>query len=1770
MSVSNHISVCTLAKSCLLILTFGLANLAQACVTADVVALDQVFYYNRLGAMNPSGMIFALKRDVVSSTSGSGLTAGNVRLRSDKRPRPLVLRVNEGDCLTVNFTNLLNPIVPPPAAPHVAGAVGAVVPDPAGAENSGPATRSASFHVMGMQASDIISDASNVGNNTSGLAAPGESKTYTFYAQKEGTYFAYSTAATTGGEGNGGSLAHGLFGAVNVENKGSEWYRSQVTEQDMTLATTSSTQSDGKYYPVIDYNAVYPAVETRKLPEQLILTSNSDGSTKATMSSLSSHIGFIAADIGKTLVGTIGKARIDEVFADGSAKVTVIDAFASEIPPYSWKIEGSVSHPLAGIPILNMRDSSGSIVHSDLNAIITGSTGGAFDATEEPKNAIYPDRTDPFREFTVIFHDEIKAVQAFPAWYNDPVLIHTLHAVRDGFGINYGTGGIGSEIIANRLGLGPMKDCVECKGEEFFLTSWVMGDPAMIVDMPASVNANGKGVVDNPQFATKVYFPDDPSNVHHSYLNDRVKFRNLHAGPKEHHIFHLHAHQWLHSPDSDNSAYLDSQSLGAGSGYTYEIAHHGSGNRNHTIGDSIFHCHFYTHFAQGMWELWRVHDVLETGTVLDADGRPAQGARALPDHEIKAGTPIPAVVPMPTMAMAPQPSAKAEIEYVAGADGKLTPTGEVKLPDVSLDKPALGNPGYPFFVAGVTGHRPPHPPMDTVKDGGLPRHVVTGGTATSRQDRENFNKIIDTMAAKKLPENGTPWERQAMIFHGGDGTTVGPKQYATPKPDGSGGTFKVNGLPAKPGAPFADPCIDDAQQAVTGKDRFYHAAAIQLDVKMNKLGWHFPQQRILTLFNDVSDTLAGIKPPEPMFFRANSGDCITFEHTNLLPNTYEKDDFQVTTPTDIIGQHIHLVKFDVMSSDGSGNGWNYEDGTFSPQEVHERLEAINTPEGAWQEPYAVNQSQVQKPKVCTLANFKEGGGDCIQTTVQRWYADDVTNNIGEDRTLRTVFSHDHFGPSTHQHPGLYAGLVIEPAGSKWKHNESGVALGARNDGGPTTWQAIIEPPSGQKPYREFLLEMGDFSLAYRADKTPVNPPGREEDGLHNLVSLAATCPGGAPRPCPEAISADDPGTMTVNYRNEPIATRINNGANKQTAGLAGDLSFAFESRTDRAIPELNSQPKFDATTKTPPPLTNNVMGGDPFTPLLKTYAGDKVQIRILQGAHEEGHNFSAHNMKWLFEPSLKDSGYKGSQMVGISEHFEFEVEAVDKVKANVPWSDTAYFPGSATDDIWNGLWGIMRTYNGKGAFDAQYPAPTLAKLSSNPKGGVLPVMTCAKKADGTLVDPTCVTYDGICPSNAPAINFKVHAFLAKDLLGGPLVYNKAAGLSDSGAIMYVRDGDFATTTTTTTAKVNGVKTTTKTTVTRLKTGVPIEPLMLRARAGDCITMVLVNHLPADLSSTQADGYSTLPMIVEGFNNNDILPSSYVGLTPQLLEFDSLTGSGLNIGHNPKLWTAGKPATAAPGQTVNYKWYAGREIVKNGNRFAEPVEYGAVNLMPSDRIKQTSKGAIAALVIEPLGSTWVEDMNSRASATVTQANGAGYFREHVLIFQDDLNLQQNGVAVPNTAESEDPEDSGQKGFNYRTEPLWARMGYAANTPLSLTHNKDFSAVLKGDPETPIFKSKAGDPVRLRVLHPGGHARNHVFQVHGHGWQEASFTNGSTVMGKNNWSEWMGSEAGIGAGSHLNLMLTNGAGGYYGTKGDYLYRDQASFQFDNGLWGIFRVE
>ena len=1622
-------------------------------IKADVVALDQAIVYNRLGTINPNGMIYALKKDVVAINAANGLVAGNVKVRADKRPRPLVLRMNIGDCLQVNFTNLLSPTPRSSNNPP---------------SDDQPATRTAGVHVIGMELLNIGSDGSNVGVNPPSLVAPNGSAVYTFTASKEGNNLMYSTATTTGGEGDGGTLAEGLFGSVNVEPRGAEWYRSQLSAAEMTAATIGTT---AKGQPLLDYNK------------------------------------------------------------------------------------------------LKMLDAGNNIVAGDLNAIITGPNKGRFPAGTYRPNATSPDRDQPFREFTVVYHDEIQTVQAFPQ-FEDPQLKHTLKSVADKFAINYGTGGVGAEILANRLGVGPMWNCTECKFEEFFLSAWAVGDPAQIVDIPANTK-NPDGTLKLGRKATKVLYPDDPSNVHHSYIGDHVKMRVVHAGPKEHHIHHLHAHQWLQTPDDDNSTYLDSQALGPGYAFTTEISHGGTGNRNQTVGDSIFHCHFYPHFAEGMWELWRAHDVFEKGTVLNANGTAAAGSRALPDGEIIAGTPTPAIVPLPTIAMA------------------LMPTAAV--------------PGYPFFVPGLAGHRPPKPPLDTIDNGGLPRHIITGGTFTHVENRLDFSKDLVTAIAQSIAETGTTKEIAAMVMH---------EKRLNPSftPENVAANFILNGRPRKPGAPYADPCVDDLGNA-KGKARIYKAAAFELDIKLNKAGWHFPQSRILSLWQDVGPTQAGTKPPEPFFFRANTNDCITFYHTNLVPGYYEQDDFQVRTPTDIVGQHIHLVKFDVTSSDGSGNGFNYEDGTFSPHEVLERIAAI------------------RKQNTCTASDTRNGTLTCpvaknhpffgtpgAQTTVQRWFADDTLNNNNKDRTLRTVFTHDHFGPSTHQQAGLYAGLVTEPEGSIWKNVETGVQLGTRqtSDGGPTSWQANIIELDPSKSHKEFLFEFADFQLAYEAGRG-IGPGGIAVPDPQGAI-FPPECPPGFTAPCPEAISAADTGTMSVNYRNEPIALRIRDPqTNTQAAGAAGDLSKVYKSNINRADPDFNTQPNFY------PDLTKGVRQGDPFTPLLRAYENDKVQIRILVGAHEETHNMTINGHKWLHQPgtpqdplAINNSGWRNSQMAGISEHFEF-ITGKESIMGNKPFIDYLYQNSASVDGQWNGVWGIFRVYNGRGggiqadlqtlpnnpegaaplttndtSFAAETAFPTGATdfldisdpsvlLDAAPtmdttlmSTGMLQTLSTMSPTTQSMTDIGIIPLDenmvvtslasdfatgktfatGICPTNAPKRNIGVTAVDASALPGGKLIYNSRAGnggaLNDPTAIMYFRDSDI---------DYYG----------KVKAGVPIEPLVVRARAGECINFTLTNRLPKNL--LDLPGNNGWAPIVDGFNANQVRPSNQVGLHPQLVAYNVVNSDGKNVGFNPN-------QTVGPNGVARYRWYAG-DIVINGNqRIATPIEFGATNLISSDPMKHSNKGAIGSMIIEPQGATWIEDAGSRAQATVTKTDGTT-FREFVVQFQTDINMRfADGTPVPNVADEEDPEDSGQKAINYRTEPLWKRMNYAPQTPVEQTRDFDFTNVLTnaqvgGDPQTPVFKAKAGENVRFRVLSANGHMRNTVFNLHGHFWQEEPYTNNSKEIGNNPLSEHKGAQYGIGPSSHYEINPVNGAGGARRVAGDYLYRDQMSFKFDSGLWGIFRV-
>jgi hypothetical protein len=407
-----------------------------------------------------------------------------------------------------------------------------------------------------------------------------------------------------------------------------------------------------------------------------------------------------------------------------------------------------------------------------------------------------------------------------------------------------------------------------------------------------------------------------------------------------------------------------------------------------------------------------------------------------------------------------------------------------------------------------------------------------------------------------------------------------------------------------------------------------------------------------------------------------------------------------------------------------------------------------------------------------------GGGDewdGAQTTVELWAVDPLLNNEGVDRTLRTVFTHDHFSPSTHQQAGLYAGLVIEPDDSLW-YLPDGTRMNTRLDGGPTSWHGYVVPKDPKDSYREFMLEFQDLQLAYAKGsrdnrsslifdprktkdasaafdlsqavqinafqyyvdelnnrRLPVGnngPAGKQVAGFTDLfpqfgiplspqanvtvadkdvqwtITEAAGQVNGGLQYIVRAVRQNQIINVTVpvivqmlvytpdinrvgrirrcitlrrqfQYRQRcsfaqlvsqnQLAHSLNYGepcrfgwrTRRQAAAVdptnfpkeQTDPSLVFAS-IPRADPNLNIQPDGKVPGFPTDSLVPNAQADDPYTPLLEGYANDKIQIRTLVGAHTQSHAFEIHGVKWLFEPSYKNSGYRNAQLMGLSEHFE--------------------------------------------------------------------------------------------------------------------------------------------------------------------------------------------------------------------------------------------------------------------------------------------------------------------------------------------------------------------------------------------------------------------------------------------------------------------------------------------------------------------------------------
>ena len=805
------------------------------------------------------------------------------------------------------------------------------------------------------------------------------------------------------------------------------------------------------------------------------------------------------------------------------------------------------------------------------------------------------------------------------------------------------------------------------------------------------------------------------------------------------------------------------------------------------------------------------------------------------------------------------------------------------------------HPGYPNFINGQFGHEPLQPPLGIL-------------------DKNNENKI-----------EPSPKEEANFVDH------------------------------AAPGALYTDTCPCCTDETI----KVFEIAAVQAKLIYNRFGWHDPQGRFFVLKEDIEreGTLdhylekveSGEIRPEPLVIRVNAGDCIEIRLTNFLPEFIGGNAFQRKTLTDIVGYHIHLVKFDTIVSDGSANGWN------------------------------------------NIAGARK-----CETLIERFFANEELN---------TVFFHDHLFANMHQQHGMFGAVIVEPAGAVFLDPKTGEPLKSGT-------KAVIRTADG-KSFREFALFLHDFALLFDRDGKPLNPPEH---------------PG----------SDDDPGVMGINYRCDPMPERLK---------IKNDPAHIFSS----------------------------FVYGDPDTPILETYPGEPIRIRLLDGAHEEQHVFNIAGLPWRKEITDSSSPVVQSQTIGISEAFNLHIDE--------PYTagDYLYYSGGI-DDLWLGLWGIIRAY--------AVPHKNLLPLC-----GIRPIAPPRTPPNGAVIR-----------------KFEIAAIQKN------LIYNRF-GDHDPEGLLFVPMN-----------QAHDVMCGKK---------VPI-PLILRANAGDWIEVTLHNLFDPDIP-IRYNEYPSVPL------DCPHKPSNRVSLNPQFLKYDPIASSGINVGYNAI------EQTAAPGESIKYLWHADREC--------------GTSLLTSfgDLRNHRHHGLFGAIMIEPFGSMYYNSIrtvteNYKDEAVIT-APGVETFREFVLFAHNGIRLlDKDGMLIKTTEQDHmdgegghgapDHEDTGEKGYNYRSERFFNRL---KRVPII---SKIFDSKTHGDPATPVLKSYIGERVIIRLIMPADKPRNISFTLHGHQWK---------AQPDDPFSRTIPIQGAISVGNVFNIEPERTE-----CPGDYLYRSGSlRWDIESGMWGIFRV-
>jgi manganese oxidase len=679
-----------------------------------------------------------------------------------------------------------------------------------------------------------------------------------------------------------------------------------------------------------------------------------------------------------------------------------------------------------------------------------------------------------------------------------------------------------------------------------------------------------------------------------------------------------------------------------------------------------------------------------------------------------------------------------------------------------------------------------------------------------------------------------------------------------------------------------------------------------------------------------------------------------------------------------------------------------------------------------------------------------------------------------DEEFGPCFFHDHLLANYRQKRGLFAALLTQPHGSRWLLPDQETIAWSGT-------QAVILPPlgSGIEPYREAGLGVGDFVPLVDADGVPLNPP-------------------------PELSGDEDPGVMAVNYRNSPLTFR----GDDPSEWFASSGTPAPEEEEEEAEEE---EPDILAEAPGAPDLPET---GDPETELIRTYAGEPLRIRLIQGSHEESHSFVTHGLRWRREWHNPASVLVNQQTIGISEAFTLELD--DYGIGDHLW----HF--ASLDDLWLGCWGLVRAL-----VPHEDTLREIPPLPGTPRATTLP----PRPPGGSGVREYVVR-----------ARRKEHEYDGRHLTDPwGLIYEEAEGWEDD------EDGW---------RRAVGVR----------ETG---EPLILRARRGEWVKVTLINEVVGDDGPIlPAFGVEPQPPRVP-LDEEERTVTPRVSLHPALLRYDVVSDDGAFVGRNQDGTVASRPSPEHRHGAGGDVEEGGRVVFRDGPRHSHDERnhreywwYADPALAPeshtggpgqvcylhdmADVRNHRHHGLIGALVVEPGDLTPTDPVTglerwTGGNVLLRDGDGRVAANEQVLLLQDGLRHFVAGnpsLPVPDINPEDDAEDAGQKGVSYGS---------------ALTHPRD--VLSRDNPPTPIWHARVGQTLWLRLVGAADKPRAHTFTVHGMAWEAAPWVADGPFEG---------SVTAFTTETVRDLVMTARH------AGDHAYRSGAfRWAVENGVWGIVRV-